>query len=405
MTSHASSVTTSRTSSEPYHQPEQSQEPDTEPEFIYGHMPADGDIDVEELDGYCEGGFHPVQLGDLLGRGGRFRVVHKLGTGGFGTVWLCHDKLARKWRAVKITTAKHSTPDCSELDTAELLHDAGVDVAQMASHQHTGPARVLLAPRPQRPPPVLAPPEVYFPSQPVGFAYDVWALGCSMMEVRLGNRPFCGYDLDNTSISALQNMELTMGPMPLAFRRDLKKYGFGSANCPHGAGCGNEGCWGDELVPYTIRTKDAVKRRHGYTEGFPWTYDKVEDKARLQEYRAETKRKTGVQESSDYLKDSMRRGCSIKLDPYAFDDIKSVYHSRDSDSNSDGCLPACKLDRPSFPDNLTAARNFIHYRAPFPEIDELHDLRLKIFCWKPEERATTGEIQRHGWFNTRHDGE
>ncbi|KAK3358442.1 hypothetical protein B0T24DRAFT_685516 [Lasiosphaeria ovina] len=117
MTSHTSSVTTSRASSEPYHQPEQSQEPNAEPEFIYGHMPADGDI-------------------------------------------------------------------------------------------------------------------------------DVWALGCSMMEVRLGNRPFYGYDLDNTSISALQNMELTMEPMPLAFRGDLKKSGFGSANCPHGASYDDEGAAG-----------------------------------------------------------------------------------------------------------------------------------------------------------------
>lgn len=55
-----------------------------------------------------EGGFHPVHLGDILDH--RFEVVHKLGYGGFGLVWLCQELQNNRWRAVKILAAEYS-PD------------------------------------------------------------------------------------------------------------------------------------------------------------------------------------------------------------------------------------------------------------------------------------------------------
>jgi hypothetical protein len=61
---------------------------------------------LEELDMYTEGGFHPVHLGDALGPSGRYHVIHKLGYGGFATVWLCRDKEASRYVAVKITMAR-----------------------------------------------------------------------------------------------------------------------------------------------------------------------------------------------------------------------------------------------------------------------------------------------------------
>ncbi|KAI0386330.1 kinase-like protein [Hypomontagnella monticulosa] len=64
-------------------------------------------LDVEDVQLYNKGGLHPVHLGDLLD--GRFEVVHKLGHGGFSTVWLCLDKESQKWRAVKINTADYSS--------------------------------------------------------------------------------------------------------------------------------------------------------------------------------------------------------------------------------------------------------------------------------------------------------
>ena len=39
---------------------------------------------------YRPGGFHPVALGDPL-KGGRYKIYHKLGYGGFSTVWVARD--------------------------------------------------------------------------------------------------------------------------------------------------------------------------------------------------------------------------------------------------------------------------------------------------------------------------
>ncbi|GAW11387.1 hypothetical protein ANO14919_007310 [Xylariales sp. No.14919] len=61
---------------------------------------------VEDVQLYRKGGHHPVHLGDVLND--RFEVVHKLGSGGFGLVWLCYDTLHGKWRAIKVMTANHS---------------------------------------------------------------------------------------------------------------------------------------------------------------------------------------------------------------------------------------------------------------------------------------------------------
>ncbi|KAI0139965.1 kinase-like protein [Hypoxylon sp. NC0597] len=62
---------------------------------------------IEYTGYYNKGGFHPVHIGDVLD--GRFEVVHKLGNGGFSTVWLCLDTTNQRWRALKIMTADHSS--------------------------------------------------------------------------------------------------------------------------------------------------------------------------------------------------------------------------------------------------------------------------------------------------------
>ncbi|KAK3296459.1 kinase-like domain-containing protein [Chaetomium fimeti] len=82
---------------------------------------------TEYADYYRHGGFHPVDLGDVLGEDGRFRVVHKLGYGGQGTVWLCRDNVSKKWRAVKIMAAHSSTADCSHMKALELFDGASPD--------------------------------------------------------------------------------------------------------------------------------------------------------------------------------------------------------------------------------------------------------------------------------------
>jgi serine/threonine protein kinase len=48
------------------------------------------DIDAEPIHRYRPGGYHPIHLGDTL-KSGRYQVLHKLGWGGYATVWLAKD--------------------------------------------------------------------------------------------------------------------------------------------------------------------------------------------------------------------------------------------------------------------------------------------------------------------------
>jgi hypothetical protein len=52
------------------------------------------DIDTEPLHRYHRGGYHPVHLGDSLSNG-RYKVLHKLGWGGYSTVWAARDTRSR----------------------------------------------------------------------------------------------------------------------------------------------------------------------------------------------------------------------------------------------------------------------------------------------------------------------
>lgn len=49
------------------------------------------DIDAEPLHRYQKGGYHPVHIGDLLNNG-RYKILHKLGWGGYSTVWAARDQ-------------------------------------------------------------------------------------------------------------------------------------------------------------------------------------------------------------------------------------------------------------------------------------------------------------------------
>ena len=46
---------------------------------------------VEYAEDYRPGGFHPVAIADLFAEG-RYRVVHKLGSGGSSTIWLAREQ-------------------------------------------------------------------------------------------------------------------------------------------------------------------------------------------------------------------------------------------------------------------------------------------------------------------------
>ncbi|RDW67407.1 uncharacterized protein DSM5745_09273 [Aspergillus mulundensis] len=72
---------------------------------------------------YLPGGHHPVHLGDLLGPNQDFKVIHKLGAGGYGNVWLCRllGMEEPMYVAIKILKAEVSGEYCRELDSALML--------------------------------------------------------------------------------------------------------------------------------------------------------------------------------------------------------------------------------------------------------------------------------------------
>ncbi|KAK2600185.1 hypothetical protein QQS21_005059 [Conoideocrella luteorostrata] len=77
--------------------------------------------DVENLDEYQEGGYHPIHVSDCLGNGGRYRVIHKLGHGGFSTIWLCRDDQLQRYVAVKVMTAEVLPGEVAELSFMKNL--------------------------------------------------------------------------------------------------------------------------------------------------------------------------------------------------------------------------------------------------------------------------------------------
>lgn len=49
------------------------------------------ELDAEPLRRYKAGGYHPLHLGDHF-KSNRYEVLHKLGWGGYATVWLAKDR-------------------------------------------------------------------------------------------------------------------------------------------------------------------------------------------------------------------------------------------------------------------------------------------------------------------------
>ncbi|KAJ5413494.1 hypothetical protein N7465_005799 [Penicillium sp. CMV-2018d] len=67
-------------------------------------------VDAEPLHRYRQGGYHPVTLGERL-KSGRYKVLHKLGWGGYSTVWLARDQRLCK---IMLPTLTEKLPLCSD---------------------------------------------------------------------------------------------------------------------------------------------------------------------------------------------------------------------------------------------------------------------------------------------------
>lgn len=87
------------------------------------------DDDLERLHGYRPGGYHPIHLQDEL-HNGQYRVIHKLGHGGYATVWLCRDQHVDtpSYVAVKVLVASEAERDSYELLLTGNLRREGMEV-------------------------------------------------------------------------------------------------------------------------------------------------------------------------------------------------------------------------------------------------------------------------------------
>ncbi|CAK7568720.1 MAG: hypothetical protein SEPTF4163_006721, partial [Sporothrix epigloea] len=63
--------------------------------------------EIEDVEKYAPGGYHPVDIGDVISSGKHeYEVIHKLGHGGFATVWLVRSGLqSTSYHALKVLCA------------------------------------------------------------------------------------------------------------------------------------------------------------------------------------------------------------------------------------------------------------------------------------------------------------
>ncbi|GKZ37239.1 hypothetical protein AbraIFM66950_008696 [Aspergillus brasiliensis] len=109
----------SSTSSRPKEMREEGEAPNCISNLELRKIPYQLIENVEDLSLYCPGGYHPLQVGDELNEG-RYRLVHKLGYGGYSTIWLARDLRMSKYVAVKVIIA-FASGDTEEPDLLRNL--------------------------------------------------------------------------------------------------------------------------------------------------------------------------------------------------------------------------------------------------------------------------------------------
>lgn len=80
--------------------------------------------DVERLEMYQRGGYHPIAINDKLHT--RYRVVDKLGHGSYSTIWLARDTCSHKLVAVKVGIAESNFREVDVLSALVQSHDESI---------------------------------------------------------------------------------------------------------------------------------------------------------------------------------------------------------------------------------------------------------------------------------------
>lgn len=75
---------------------------------------------MERLELYEPGGYHPVMIDDSLHN--RYRIVDKLGYGGYSTIWLPRDETEKRYVVVKIGISSPSLPRRELKSYAHYMH-------------------------------------------------------------------------------------------------------------------------------------------------------------------------------------------------------------------------------------------------------------------------------------------
>ncbi|KAI1123109.1 kinase-like domain-containing protein [Nemania abortiva] len=88
---------------------------------------------LEKIYDYESGGHHPLHLGGTLH--GWYKVIHKLGSGGYANVWFCRETNSSEPRyvALKIIMTGGSNPTCPELRVNRLV-EMGIGEEAAARH-------------------------------------------------------------------------------------------------------------------------------------------------------------------------------------------------------------------------------------------------------------------------------
>lgn len=118
--------------------------PTSKPAELRYRMPSaaiNSDDDIEDVNKYAPGGYHPIDIGDKIDE---YIVIHKLGSGGFSTVWFVQSCNDNRYYALKVLIADESQSDkiANERRILERLgdhdHPRGV-VRLLRAFQVTGP--------------------------------------------------------------------------------------------------------------------------------------------------------------------------------------------------------------------------------------------------------------------------